>query len=86
MSAVYPLEKYIQYLLKAKNEHSIHSPFVFKLYTEVIADRNKFYAFDELEKVRQQLLNNQQIVEVIDFGAGSKRMGNRRKVADVTKH
>jgi predicted O-methyltransferase YrrM len=86
MSSVYPFKKYLQYLLKAKNEHSIHSPFVFKLYTEVIADKNRFYAFDELDKVRKQLLTNQQTIEVIDLGAGSKKMNNTRKVADIAKY
>ena len=86
MSAIYPVKKYIQYLLKAKNEHSIHSPFVFKLYTEVIADKNKFYAFDELDKTRKQLLINQQTIEVVDLGAGSKKMNNTRKVADIAKY
>ncbi len=86
MSAVYPLKKYIQYLLKAKDEHGIHSPFVFKLYTEVITDKNRFYAFDELDKIRKQLLHNQQTIEVIDLGAGSKKMNNTRKVADIAKY
>lgn len=86
MSNTYPLKKYIQYLLKAKDEHSIHSPFVFKLYTEVITDKNRFYAFDELDKVRKQLLHNQQTIEVIDLGAGSKKMNNTRKVADIAKY
>ncbi len=86
MSAAYPLKKYIQYLLKAKDEYSIHSPFVFKLYTEVIADKNKFYAFDELDIIRKQLLHNQQTIEVIDLGAGSMKMNNIRKVADIAKY
>ncbi|MHB8258854.1 MAG: O-methyltransferase [Bacteroidia bacterium] len=86
MSAFYPINKYLQYLLKAKNEHSIHSPFVFKLYTEVIADKNNYYAFDELDKIRTQLLHNQQTIEVVDFGAGSKKMSNNRKVSDIAKY
>jgi predicted O-methyltransferase YrrM len=86
MSSLYPLKKYIKYLLKAKDEHSIHSPFVFKLYTDVIADKNRFYAFDELDKIRQQLLQNQQPIEVVDLGAGSKKMNDTRKVADIAKY
>ena len=86
MSAFYPFKKYVQYLLRAKDEHSLHSPFVFKVYTEVIADKNKYYAFDELDKIRKQLLNTQQSIEVTDLGAGSKKMGNTRKVADMAKH
>src|ERR1700758_4501086 len=86
MLSVYPLKKYIQYLLRAKDEHSLHSPFVYKLYTEVITDKNKYYAFDELDKTRKQLLQNQQNIEVIDLGAGSKKMNNTRKIADIAKY
>ena len=76
----------MQYLLKARDEHSLHSPFVYKLYTEVIASKDKYYAFDELDKTRKQLLQNQQNIEVIDLGAGSKKMNNTRKIADIAKY
>lgn len=86
MSATYQLKKYVQYKLNAKDEHSIHSPFVFKLYTEVINNQNNYYAFEELNKIRKQLLNNKQTIEVVDLGAGSKIMSNTRKVADIAKY
>ena len=86
MPAVYPIKKYLQYLLRAKDEHSLHSPFVFKLYTEVIADKNKYYAFDELDKIRKQLLQNRQTIDVVDLGAGSKKMSNTRKISDIAKY
>jgi predicted O-methyltransferase YrrM len=86
MSITYQVKKYIQYKLNAKDEHAIHSPFVFKLYTEVINNKNNYYAFDELNKTRKQLLNNQQTIEVLDLGAGSKKMNNTRKIADIAKY
>ena len=85
MSATYQLKKYVHYKLNAKDEHSIHSPFVFKLYTEVIDNRNKFYAYDELNKIRQELLSNNEAIEVTDLGAGSKKMSNTRKISDIAK-
>jgi predicted O-methyltransferase YrrM len=85
MSA-YEVKKYLQYKLKARNEHSIHSPFVFKLYTEVIDNKNKFYAYDELNKIRKELLRNNQTIEVKDLGAGSKKMSSIRKISDIAKH
>ena len=84
MSA-YEAKKYLQYKLKAKNEHSIHSPFVFKLYTEVIKTKEKYYAFDELNILHLQLLRNDEIIEVTDLGAGSKRLSNKRRVSDIAK-
>ncbi len=86
MSNLYRIKKYFHYKLNAKNEHAIHSPFVFKLYTEVIDNKNKFCAFDELNKIRVQLLQNNETIEVTDLGAGSKKMGTIRKISDIAKY
>ncbi len=91
MSAWYRIKKYLQYRTLAGNEHSIHSPFVFKLYTEVISpkeadNKNKFCVFDELNKIRAQLLTNSETLEVTDLGAGSKKMRHTRKISDITKY
>ncbi len=84
MSA-YEAKKYIAYKLKAKNEHSIHSPFVFKLYTEVIKNKEKYYAYDELAKLRAKLLRDKTIIEVTDLGAGSKKLKKKRTVSEIAK-
>ena len=78
-------KKYLQYKLKAKNEHSIHSPFVFKLYTEVIRNEERYYAYDELDRLRAQLLRDETVIEVTDLGAGSKKLSNKRKVSEIAK-
>jgi len=84
MSA-YEAKKYLQYKLRAKNEHAIHSPFVFKLYTEIIKNKEKYYAYDELNKLRGQLLKNKTIIEVCDLGAGSKKLNEKRAIAEIAK-
>ncbi len=84
MSA-YEAKKYLQYKLKAKNEHGIHSPFVFTLYTEVIKTKEKYYAYDELNKLRLQLLRNNKVIEVTDLGAGSKKLNKKRKISDIAR-
>jgi predicted O-methyltransferase YrrM len=86
MSAIYQVKKYIQYKLHAKDEHAIHSPFVFKLFTEVINNKNAFYAFEELDALRKKLLKNKQTINVLDLGAGSKKMQHTRKIADIAKY
>ena len=40
---------YIKYLLKAKDEHSLHSPFVFDFYTQVLNDKMHYAEYDEIE-------------------------------------
>lgn len=71
--------KYISFYLKAGNQHNVHSPFVYNLYTSVIQGEEEFYAFEELEKLRQELLSDRTKLEITDFGAGSKALKNGKK-------
>jgi hypothetical protein len=81
------LISYLKYRLKAGDEHSVHSPFVFKLYTEVIRSKEVYYAFNEIEALRQELLQSDEVIRVLDLGAGSrKQKGNERKVRDIARH
>jgi len=75
---------FLLYLFKAGNAHSLHSPFVFDLYNEVIKSPKRFYVFDELEKYRQSLLDDNSLVQIEDYGAGAKqhKMINR-SVSDI---
>lgn len=75
---------YLAYLLKAKGDQGIHSPFVFELYNKVIRESQNYYEFSPIEQVRQRLLHSKDIVEVTDFGAGGKGTG-MRKVKDIAR-
>lgn len=79
---------YIKYLLKSGNEHSIHSPFLFELYTKVIAagkDENPDYP--ALKSLRKELLKSTREIEILDLGAGSRiNKSNRRKIKTIAKN
>ncbi|MBN8785693.1 MAG: class I SAM-dependent methyltransferase [Terrimonas sp.] len=80
--------KYIHYYITAANGkgHGVHSPFVFDFITNVLNDRRNFYAFSNIEYMREQLLHSTDIIEVQDFGAGSSVMQQKtRKVSDIAK-
>jgi len=80
--------KYLRYLITAANGkgHGVHSPFVFEFITRVLNDNRRFYAFDGIEKIRTQLLSNHTLIEIQDFGAGSRvAKNNSRKICDVAK-
>jgi hypothetical protein len=80
--------KYLEYLIKAKTAHGIHSPFVYRFIHELIESKNDdYYSFKELDKIREQLMSNDKVIEITDFGAGSKIFkGNKRKISDIAKH
>lgn len=79
--------KYINYRLSSYTEHDLHSPFLFDFYNELIKNKYPYNDFDELNKLRQQLLNNDLEIEIEDYGAGSKKLiTNTRKIKDIVKH
>jgi predicted O-methyltransferase YrrM len=79
---------YIKYLLRSGNEHSIHSPFLFELYTQVISvkkDNNPDYA--NLKSLRKELLRSDEEIEILDLGAGSRiNKSNLRKIRTIAKN
>ena len=79
---------YLKYLLRSGNEHAIHSPFLFDLYTQVIAE-NKDYNpdYEELKALRKMLLKSEQQIEILDLGAGSRvNKSNLRKIKTIAKN
>lgn len=87
MSKLKQALKYAKYRLKSGNEHSIHSPFVFELYNDVITDTTPFYIYDDIESIRAKLLLTDMEISIEDYGAGSKiNSSNKRKIKDIAKH
>jgi predicted O-methyltransferase YrrM len=83
---LFTIRAFIRYFLAAKTRYQLHSPFVFALAEAIFEDDRSFYAFQEIETIRQQLLDNQQFIAVTDLGAGSKTGATtRRKIADITR-
>jgi hypothetical protein len=80
------IKYYFQFLFASKNEHSIHSPFVFELYTKIIQAKTKFSVFEEIENLRKKLLKNRTNIEITDFGAGSRiYKTNQREIRQIAK-
>ncbi len=77
---------YIKYLLKAKDEHSLHSPFVFDFYTKILNDKSQKADYVNIEALRKQLLSDKRIITINDFGAGAKTNKNtQRTVGDIAR-
>lgn len=81
------LIKYIHYYLTAQNKHDIHSPFVYKLVTDIINNKGSFYAYKPIEIIRSQLLRDNRNITINDFGAGSiLNSSKKRKVKDIARN
>ncbi len=81
-------KKYLRYYLTASNGkgHGIHSPFVFNFVTHVLNDKKKYVCYNAIEAVRSKLKQDNTIIEVEDFGAGSTVIkSNKRLVKAIAK-
>ncbi|MEI7597305.1 MAG: class I SAM-dependent methyltransferase [Bacteroidota bacterium] len=80
------IKKYFNYLFNAKTRHGIHSPFVYKLIEDCIYNKNYFEEFKIIERIRKDLIKSSEVIEITDFGAGSKiNNTNKRAVSDIAK-
>ena len=73
--------KYLQYYFTSSNSkgHGIHSPFVFTFITEVLNDDRTFYAYADIEAVRNSLLHDQRTLIIEDMGAGSRVIKEKQR-------
>lgn len=87
MSFNYKLQQYIRYKLRAKNEFSLHSPFMFDLYNAVFKKAKKTNSrYNFIEEIRKDSFKNHSIINIIDLGAGSmKSNSSSRKISTIAK-
>lgn len=84
MNLHFQIKSFLRYKLKARHRKGfgVHSPFVFHLLNYVIFEKLPFYAYVQIEQVRNILLKDKTIVELTDFGTGKK---NESSVADIAR-
>ncbi len=90
--------KYLKYFIRASNGrgHGIHSPFVYEFIRQVLMDHHPYPAYTLAENYREQVLQDNRQLEVLDLGAGSavnsvvsiqpgRQVIHQRKVADIAR-
>ncbi|HEU5168720.1 MAG TPA: class I SAM-dependent methyltransferase [Chitinophagaceae bacterium] len=81
--------KYFKYWITASNGkgHGMHSPFVFEFITKVLNDRTVYPEYEKIEELRARLLNDNIVLEVEDFGAGSVvDKKSKRSISSIAKN
>lgn len=77
---------YIKFLLKSKNQHGVHSPFIYDLVTKCFYDKSDYSEYKALEVYRSELLQNSEMITITDFGSGSKVFkSNQRAINAIAK-
>jgi len=81
------IKSYLNFLWNSKNEHGVHSPFVFDLVTKCFYDKKNYPEYQSLNEYRKFLLNSKTSIEVTDFGAGSRVFkSNTRAINQIAKN
>lgn len=81
-------KKYTHYYFFALNGkgHGIHSPFVFDFVLYVLNNKGAHQPPTTIERVRQHLLRDKTVLQIQDFGAGSRRnKTNGKTISQLAK-
>jgi predicted O-methyltransferase YrrM len=80
------LLEYIKYITRAKGRHGTHSPFVYDFVNKCLNTKIDKIFLKERKKIFKKLRSDNSIINISDFGVGSKKMGNSRKVSTIFKN
>jgi predicted O-methyltransferase YrrM len=81
--------KYLRYYLTASNGkgHGTHSPFIFHFISHILNDKKEYTAYSTVENLRQQLLSDNTVITIEDFGAGSSHSRrHNRTVSSIARN
>lgn len=84
---LFQIKSFFKFLINSKNQHGVHSPFVFDLVTKCFYDKTNYPEYVILKNYRNSLLQNKNTIEVTDFGAGSRVFkSNTRAINQIAKN
>lgn len=81
------LKEYLKYFHLKTDEHSLHSPFFYYFYLNIIQNKSISPEWENIEKKRNALLKDETEIEIFDLGAGSKvEKSQSRKVKSIARY
>ena len=84
---MHQLIAYIKFLFRSSNQHGVHSPFVYDLLTKCLYLKGDKPAFQKIRAYWNSVNQNEEYIQVTDFGAGSKVFtSENRKVGAIAKN
>jgi predicted O-methyltransferase YrrM len=80
------ISRYLNYFIHGQNRHHLQAPFIFQLNEAVFRKDKKDEVQTKIEVIRKQLLNDNRILNIRDFGAGfGGKVYHQRSVKFITK-
>jgi predicted O-methyltransferase YrrM len=81
---MFSMVAFVRFYARAVTKYQIHSPFVFELVQAVLEDERWYYAFRDIEVIRQQMYRSEIVLDMQDFGTrgqGAIRQVSLRNLA-----
>lgn len=79
--------RFLSYYIKGQNRHDLHSPFIYNLNENVFRHDVIEDIHDKIELRRKELLADDSIIQVKDFGAGFSGIKyHNRKISFITRN
>lgn len=82
---IYLVREYIKYCLIAKNRHGIHSPFVYDFNDRCLSLPIPLFEYNVFKGLKAKFSKNKSTIDVIDLGAGSRKLTQQRTVSQIAK-
>ena len=88
---LYRVRTWLRHYLTAWNTggEGVHSPYLFEWVRMVMSDRHAYRIWNDIERVRAQMLASKEVVEFVDYGSGKRQLGeharSERLVREIAK-
>ena len=78
-SKISRLSRFLQHSYLTRSRFDLHSPFVYRLYKEVLKDKTSYPEYKKVENVRSYMINHDAFIRMNDLGSKSSeiRWGKR---------
>jgi len=84
---MYQVLAYIKFLINSTNQHGVHSPFIYNFVTKCLYNKTNYEAYSKIKVYRNTLLQNNDSIEITDFGSGSRVFkSNTRTTSEIAKN
>lgn len=79
------ISRFIDFLLHSGNRYRIHSPYLYKLTEEVLRNDKSPGGMEQIEEIRLECLNSDEIIRKTDYGQGGDNISGRIYPVTVRK-
>jgi predicted O-methyltransferase YrrM len=77
--------RFLRHRIRAKSKFDLHSPFVYRIYAQILNDKSGYDEFRSIEKLRVRLLKDQGYIKMSDLGAGAGDIPWCHRIVPVKK-